>query len=268
MGQGRAYRAMSGKTFLLTTRVKTPGAIGRARCLAPTGAPQKLQVPPPSPGTSWAALGCPSTGSRGCGRAPGTGAVENARAEANRELSSAPQHGSAQCCEPKSGIQCTYFVHNICIIHPVYIQGIYSHGDCIYFIHMRVYLSAFRGSEYFRHFFFPVAARLVFPAREPSLLFRKEAILFLETFLPKAQGSGAGTAGPLRCRLLRLGRNGAARGGGAGRGALSPSLVPWVLSPQQVPLFPGDVPRCRAWPGVGSGGVRRQVGMGWGGMRT
>lgn len=116
--------------------------------------PKSCRCPLPSPGTSWAALGCPSTGSRGCGRAPGTGAVQNARAEANRALSSAPQHGSAQCCAPKSDIQCIYFVHNIYIIHTVYIQGIYSHGDCIYFIHMRVYLSAFRGSEYFRHFFF------------------------------------------------------------------------------------------------------------------
>lgn len=152
----------------------------------------------------------------------------------------------------------------ILCIYKVYIRMemvfILSICECIY--------PRFAVLNIFGIFFFPVAARLVFPAREPSLLFRKEAILFLETFLPKPQGSGAGTAGPLRCRLLRLGRTGAARGGGAGRGALSPSLVPWVLSPQQVPLFPGDVPRCRAWPGVGSGGVRRQVGMGWGGMRT
>lgn len=267
-GPGRAFRAMFGKTFLLTTRVKTPGATGSARCLAPAGAPQKLQVPPPSPGTSWAALGCPSTGSRGFGRAPGAGTVENARAEENRALSSAPQHGSAQCCAPESGIQRTYFVHNICIIHAVYVQGIYPHGDCIYSIHMRVYLSAFRGSEYFRHFFFLLQQDLFSQLGKHLCLSEKSRSYFWRLFSPSPRAAGRARPGP--CGAVCSGSVAPERPGeGVQGGGHCPP--PWSLGfcPRDRCLCsPGMCPAAGHGPGWAAVGTGDRKGMGWGGMRT
>lgn len=225
--------------------------------------PKSCRCPPPSSGTSWAALGCPSTGSRGCGRAPGTGAVENARAEANRELSSAPQHGSAQCCEPKSGIQCTYFVHNICIIHPVYIQGIYSHGDCIYFIHMRVYLSAFRGSEYFRHFFFSCCSTTRFPSSGTISAFPKRGDPIFGDFSPQASGQwgGHGWAPAVPFAPTRSHRSGPGRGCGAGGTVPLPGPLGSVSSTS------ASVPRgCAPLPGMARGGQRWSQETGGDGM--